>query len=126
MKSIFKNLVVAVIVLSTVSAIANNQKSTYGRKAGFKSEVEKNIIKVDTDPTFKKNGNKLFMNLLNLTEGKVILKVIDSDGRIVYEEAIEGKIVVEKAFDFSKAYKDEYTVVVVDKLGTYTEKIEVK
>ena len=60
------------------------------------------MISLDNDPTFIKKGSKLLLNLLNFSEGKVILKVIDSDGRELYNESLEGKVVVEKAFNFRK------------------------
>ena len=66
------------------------------------------------------------MNLLNVSKGKVLLKVYDSEDRLVFDQAIDGDIVVEKAFNFEKAFKDEYTIVVVDKFGTYKETVVVR
>ncbi|GMN11657.1 hypothetical protein MTsPCn9_28400 [Croceitalea sp. MTPC9] len=126
MKTILKNSVAAAILLSSTLSMANAPENSFGKKTNAKNEVEKNILSIDLDPTFKKKGDKVLVNLLNLSKGKVILKVYDSEGRIVYKESLEGEIVIEKAFNFSNAYEDEYTVVVVDKLGTYKEKIEVK
>ena len=84
------------------------------------------MIDVTLDPVFVRKGEKLMVNLLNLTEGTVLLKVYDSENRLVYSESIEGELVIEKAFNFEKAFEDEYTLVVVDKLGTYKETISVK
>ena len=66
------------------------------------------------------------MNLLNVSKGKVLLKVYDSEERLVFDEAIDGDIVVEKAFNFEKAFRGEYTIVVVDKFGTYKQKMVVR
>lgn len=96
------------------------------QKGAAKYEVEKNLVKVNLDPVFVKKGKKIMMNLLNVSQGKVLLKVYDSENRLVFDEAIDGDIVVEKAFNFEKAFKDEYTIVVVDKFGTYTETVEVR
>jgi hypothetical protein len=126
MKAILKNSVAAAILLSSTLSVANGPEKSFNKKVIAKSEVEKNIITLESDPTFKRKGDKVLVNLLNLTEGKVILKVVDSNERVVFKEEVEGALVVEKAFDFSKAYSDEYTVIVVDKLGTYKEKIEVR
>lgn len=126
MKTILKNVVAAVILLSSTISMANGPEKALDKKINAKSEVEKNIIKLKSDPTFKRKGKKVLLNLLNLSEGKVILKVIDSEGRVVYKEEIDGDLVVEKAFNFNKAYSDKYTVIVIDESGTYKEKIEIK
>jgi len=126
MKTILKNVVAASILLSSTISMANGPEKAFSKKVNAKSEVEKSVISFNSDPTFKRKGKKVFLNLLNLSEGKVILKVIDSEGREVYKEEIDGDLVVEKAFNFTKAYTDEYTVIVIDENGTYKEKIEVK
>ena len=66
------------------------------------------------------------MNLLNVSQDKVTLKVYDSQDRLVYNESISGQLVVEKAFNFEKAFEDRYTIVVSDKNGTYKETMEVR
>ena len=109
-------------MFTTVVSLANGPESTFSKKT---LEVEKNLVSVKLDPVFKRKGNKLLVNLLNLKEEKVILQVIDSEGRMVYSENINDKVIVEKAFDFSKAY-GEYTVVVVDYYGTYKETIAIR
>lgn len=123
MKSIMKNTVVVALMFVTVASMANGPKGTFGKKA---SEVEKNLISVELDPVFKKKGGKLFMNLLNLDLEKVTIKVIDSEGRVLYRESYEGDLVIEKAFNFENAFSNEYTVLVVDNDKTFKEKIEVK
>ena len=121
MKTIARNTLVMATLLTAVVASAND----FGGKSKAKSEVEKSLTYFDVDPTFKRKGYKLFMNLLNLSEGKVILKVIDSEERLLFNEEIDGKLVVEKAFNFVSAKRDTYTVIVVDKNGTYTETIDI-
>lgn len=126
MKSVLNYVTVAAFLFASSIGFANGPASTFGKKGIAKSEVEKNLIDITLDPVFVKKGEKIYMNLLNLTQGKVLLKVYDSQDRLVYSESIDGEVVVEKAFNFEKAFEDEYTVVVVDKFGTYTETIEVK
>ncbi|MDT0540829.1 MULTISPECIES: hypothetical protein [Croceitalea] len=123
MTSILKNTLVAALMFTTVVSLANGPESTFGKKA---LEVEKNLISVELDPVFKKKGQKLFVNLLNLDQEKVTIKVIDSEGRIVFKEVIEGDVVVEKAFNFEQAYEDNYTVVIIDNDKTFKEKVAVK
>ncbi|WP_422859320.1 hypothetical protein ACOKFD_18955 [Flagellimonas sp. S174] len=126
MKSILKSFTVAGILIISVMGFANGPALKFGKKGTAKAEVEKSLIEVTLDPVFVKKGDKLMLNLLNLTQGIVLLEVYDSENRLVYSEKIEGEVVVEKAFNFEKAYEDEYTVVVVDKLGTYKETMNIK
>lgn len=126
MKSVLNYVTVAAFLLVSTVGFANGSEGTFGKRGIAKSEVEKKLIEVKLDPVFIKRGEKMFMNLLNLSQGRVILKVYDSQDRLIYNESIEGEMVVEKAFNFEKAFEDEYTIVVVDKLGTYKETISVK
>jgi len=123
MTSILKNTLVAALMFTTVVSLANGPESTFGKKA---LEVEKNLISVELDPVFKKKGQKLFVNLLNLDLEKVSIKVYDSEGRIVFKEVIEGDLIIEKAFNFEKAFEDNYTVVIVDNNKTFKEVVKIK
>nr|WP_297787008.1 hypothetical protein [uncultured Allomuricauda sp.] len=123
---VVKNLTVAAALLISTIGMANTEATDFGKKTVAKYEVEKNLVKVNLDPVFVKKGQKVMMNLLNISQGKVLLKVYDSKNRLVFDEAIDGDVVVEKAFNFEKAFEDEYTIVVVDKFGTYKETMEVR
>jgi len=124
MKSVAKNLTVAAFLLTVSFGMANG--TDFGKKGIAKNEVEKSLVNVNLDPVFVKKGQKIMMNLLNISKGKVLLKVYDSQNRLVFDEAIDGDIVVEKSFNFEKAFEDKYTIVVVDKFGTYKETMEVR
>ncbi len=126
MKAVVKNLTVAAVLLVSAMGLANGTAADFGKKISTKNEVEKNLITIELDPVFVKKGQKIMMNLLNISQDKVTLKVYDSMNRLVYKEQISGKLVVEKAFNFEKAFEDSYTIVVSDKNGTYKETIEVK
>jgi len=117
MKTIAKILVLAAVLMGGPLARANGP---------IKNGVEKSIIHFDVEPIFVKRGQTVMMNLLNTSQGKVSLKVYDSEMRLVYNETVQGKLVVEKAFNFEKAYEDQYTIVVSDIHGTYREIVEVK
>ncbi|TAI46610.1 hypothetical protein [Flagellimonas allohymeniacidonis] len=117
MKSVLKTITVAAVLFAGAVGFANGPA---------KSEVEKKLVTVELDPVFVKKGDTLLINLLNLSQENVTLKVYDSEGRLVFSEKIEGEVVVEKAFNFEKAYEDEYTVIVADASGTYKEKVSVR
>ena len=63
-------------------------------------------------PFIRKEGNKLFLNYLNLEAKKVTIKVYDSSNRLLYIEKMDEDLVVEKAFNFEKAYEGTYSLVV--------------
>ncbi|MBO0342735.1 MAG: hypothetical protein VX798_00550 [Bacteroidota bacterium] len=123
---VVKNLTVAAALLISAIGMANTDATDFGKKTVAKYEVEKNLVKVNLDPVFVKKGQKVMMNLLNISQGKVLLKVYDNKNRLVFDQAIDGDVVVEKAFNFEKAFEGEYTIVVVDKFGTYKETMEVR
>lgn len=79
-----------------------------------------------TKPVFRKRGDKVFLNLLNLDLQEVEVSVYDSSDRILFSETIKGEQLVQKAFNFEKAYTNSYTVVVKDGDNTYYEEVVVK
>ncbi|NNJ88206.1 MAG: hypothetical protein HKP53_02280 [Eudoraea sp.] len=80
----------------------------------------------DHKPYFRKAGDKLFMNFFNQELGDVRIKVIDSENRILFNEILKDRLVVEKAFNFSSAEKDSYKVVVENGEEAYYEYFVVK
>jgi hypothetical protein len=74
-------------------------------------------------PVFRKKGNKLFLNLLNLKEADVEIKVLDSSNRVLFQEVVKGEMVVEKAINFEKAFDDSYTVIVKNGSEIYYENV---
>lgn len=80
----------------------------------------------DVKPSFRRKGDKLFMNFLNVNEDAVDVKVYDSSNRLVFNEKMEGKVLVEKAFNFENAYSDTYTVSVKDKKNVYYQEVVVE
>ena len=85
----------------------------------FTIKVDGNTVTIDkrrelVKPVFRTKGKKVFLNLLNLDGGKVTIKVYDSSDRLVYNELVEKKVTVEKAFNFEKAYEDDYSIVIKD------------
>ncbi|MEA1787541.1 hypothetical protein U1E44_15675 [Arenibacter sp. GZD96] len=81
--------------------------------------------KENAKPVFRTKGEVIFLNLLNLEQKEVSIKVYDSSYRLLYSEVVADKLLVEKAFNFESAKKDSYTVVVKDKTNTYYKDIVV-
>ncbi len=82
--------------------------------------------KEDNKPVFRKEGDRIFINLLNLDLHTVEITVYDSTGRKLFSESSEGAQIVQKAFNFENAYSDSYTVMVRDMESAYYEEIIVK
>ncbi|MEH6682680.1 MAG: hypothetical protein V7724_19210 [Sediminicola sp.] len=80
----------------------------------------------DAKPIFKKKGGMVYLNLLNLDRKNVDVKVYDEANALVYETVIRDAIVVEKAFNFEKAFRGTYTLVLKDSKNTYYETIVVE
>lgn len=90
------------------------------------SEVSITERKENTKPVFKKDGQKVFLNLLNSNKEDVKITIYDSENRIVFKETVSDTFLVEKAFNFEKAYEDTYRVVVKNGEDTFYENISVK
>ncbi|MBT8264485.1 MAG: hypothetical protein KJN75_04035 [Muriicola sp.] len=121
MKTIKTTIAIA-LLFATAIGFANNTSSTLvnGNEVTTISNTEKH------QPYFRKSNGKLYLNYLNEGMQNVQIKVIDSNNRIVFATTLKGEFVVEKAFDFNKAVKDNYKVVVKSNKETYYEYITVK
>ncbi|WP_038234795.1 hypothetical protein [Zobellia amurskyensis] len=89
------------------------------------SDVEVIDKKENSKPVFREKGGMVYLNLLNLDSKDVNIQVYDSSNRLVFSEKRENQMVIEKAFDFTKAYEGEYTVVVKDSKDTYYKEVTV-
>ncbi len=120
MKNNWINIAAAFLMLAgttTATASVNPVKPVAG-----------NIAKIaDADPYMRKQGEKVYLNYLNLEGNTVIVKVIDEEGRLLYIERFKDSPVVEKAFNFESAVKGTYKVEVEVKSGdrTYSESLKV-
>lgn len=81
-------------------------------------EVEENV-----KPIFRKNDDMVYVNLLNLDKESVEIKVYDSNNRVIFDETLEGEILVEKAFNFKNALSDNYMIVIKDSNDTYYKEV---
>lgn len=82
--------------------------------------------KENTKPVFKKDGERVFLNLLNSEKEDVKITIYDSENRVVFTETVSDTLLVEKAFNFEKAYEDTYMVVVKNGKNTFYENVIVK
>lgn len=106
--------------------IEDSLKVTVYKLVINKSDVIVGERKENVKPVFRTKDGKLFVNLLNLDKEEVKIKVVDSEGRIVFQEIIKGEAKVEKVFNFQDAYENTYTILVEDKNDTYYEEVVVK
>ena len=79
-----------------------------------------------TKPYFRNEDGRVYLNILNLKGTDVEVKVLDSDDRLLFKQIFKGERIIEKAFNFQKAFVDTYTVVVRDSNDTYYETIHVE
>ncbi|MFS4494079.1 hypothetical protein [Maribacter sp. 2308TA10-17] len=90
------------------------------------SEIIITEKKENVKPVFRRKEKKVFLNLLNLEKAVVKIKVLDSEGRIVFQETISDAMLIEKVFNFEDAYKDNYTIMVQNLNDTYSKDVIVK
>lgn len=101
------------------------------KKITYTISVEGSDVKIlkrkeSTKPVFKKENGMVYLNFLNLDKKEVEIEVLDSANRLVFSEKYENELIIEKAFNFKKAFEDSYTIVVKDNDNTYFEDIVVK
>lgn len=72
-------------------------------------------------PYFRMTKERLFVNFLNLDKSKVVIRVYDSEYRVVFSETVTEEMIIEKAFNFEGAFSGSYRVVVSDKNKSYAE-----
>lgn len=89
--------------------------------------VKLGALKTISDPYFRRTGEKVFLNFLNLDGKQVVVKVVDEEGRLLFFERISDSPVVEKAFNFEKAVSGTYKVEVLISTGdtTFSESIKI-
>ena len=123
------------LMFATATGMANDEKLSVGSNVDGKSFVyELDASSGETTIKLRENAKLVFrtvdrmvyLNLLNLSKKEVKIKIYDSSDRLVFSEKHENKMIIEKALNFKKAFKDRYTVVVKDSENTYYESIVVR
>ena len=117
MKKVILTLALAFTGLSTV---ANPASVVANTSFGIESEV------LTLDPVFKRKGEKLLINLLNADQVMVEIKILDSQDNVIFTERVAGDLIVEKVFDFSKAYNDSYKIVVAYNQNAFEHIVKVQ
>lgn len=92
----------------------------------YNSKVLIEERKENVKPVFRNIGEKVYLNFLNLEKEEVKVIVYDSNGRAVFKETIADTMLIEKAFNFEKAFADTYTVVVKNGKDTFYENVFIK
>ncbi len=84
-----------------------------------KKEVNKPIFQ-------KKDNDTVIMSFLNKEMGKVYLSIYNENGDKVYKEEIANKLVVEKAFNFSKLVGNNFRFVVNTDNDSYSNMVSIQ
>ena len=74
-------------------------------------------------PIFRKDGNKVHVNLLNLDKDKVDITIFDNSGSLFFTESSKGELVFGKTLNFQNAFKGTYTIKVNDGEKVYYQNI---
>ena len=100
------------------------KKVTYTMRIA-NSEVTILEKKEEIKPVFKQKEGMVYLNFLNRDKSPVSIEIIDSNNRSIFTEKLDNEFMVKKAFNFKKAFKDEYTIVVKDGGKAFYESISI-
>ncbi|MFT7036774.1 MAG: hypothetical protein ACJA2S_005314 [Cyclobacteriaceae bacterium] len=106
-------------------SVANSLRSVVFTLNLENSEVK--IVKEDKSyrPFFKKAGDKIYLNLYNVGQETVAIKIVDSRHQEVFRKSIKGELIIGEVFNFEKAFKDTYTLMVTNDKNTYYQDIKI-
>lgn len=119
MKKHSMSIAVAILMMAASSTAMASEVSTFPA-----SVVESNE---ETIPSVRKEGERVFVNFLNLEGSTVILKVVDQENRLLYFERFKDSTVVEKSINFENAVSGTYQVQIKVSGGerSYSESLKV-
>lgn len=126
MKSMISKSVLVGILLTGLGSSAEETKPVLGlAETGMNSNTCTEFFSNERSavPVLRKDKKMIFLNLLNLNKESVYVKITDNMGRVVFEEVISDTMVVERAFNFKRAFSGNYTVIVKNNSNTYYERI---
>jgi len=115
-----KSITAIALLFATALSFANTANTVDPKN------TESTMIREAHEPFFRRADGKLYMNFFNQDMEKVEIKVVDSDNRVVFKETLKDQLVVEKAFNFTKAEKDSYKVIIKGSQDTYYESYVVR
>ena len=115
-----KSLITLLLVASVSLSFAHSKVTILNTSdAGFENVLTE-------DPTFVRKGEKLVISFLNTDLDAVEIRITDSKNNLVLIQEFDGELIVQKAFDFSKAQRDDYKVVVAYKQVAVGQIVEVQ
>jgi hypothetical protein len=76
-------------------------------------------------PAFRVKEDVVFMNLMNSNKEDVTVMVFDQENRVLHTEKILDQLIVEKAINFKKAFKGNYSIVVKTTQGNFQKNITI-
>ena len=117
MKNVFFSFA---LILASVSVFAAPTAMVSSTSFGVESSV------LSLDPVFKRKGDKMLISFLNADQVMVEIRVLDSQNNVVYKERVAGDLIVEKAFDFSRAFNDSYKIVVAYNQSAFEQIVKVQ
>lgn len=126
MKNVLSTAALVALYFATNAVIANGPDRKTGSISVSEPEVYREFITVAKDPVFKRKGDKVLLNMLNLDGNAVVIRVTDADKRVVFEEKITGDSVIQKAFNFADAFKGDYTIEILDNKQKFQEKVSIR
>ena len=139
MKKVLKFTVMAALLFSTVTAMANEPKMSLVADNAAKSLIFRLDVKTkDTKIQFLDSENNViyydnsvskgFSKKFDLSNARITnLDVVTLNSLSQTEQTLEitDKLIVEKAINFKKAFKGDYTISVKDANGVYLENISI-
>lgn len=118
MKNTLKLALLLTFLTTSVHVNATRSESFTEKKKPITSTV-------DSDRVILEKGEKVSINLLNLDSNPVDIIIRDGRGRIIFSETITNNKTIQKSFNFTKAYKGNYSIKVKDGSTTYNKEIEI-
>ncbi len=116
----FKNLEFGTYHFTAENRSKYIRYTLYVNSKGVKiTKTEENTIQ----PIFRKDGKKVYVNLLNADKDKVNIEILDNRGGVFFKESSKGELVYGKTLNFEKALKGTYTIMVTDGEKAYYQNI---
>lgn len=116
----------AAVLLTTTSLSASEGPG--GRKSPVvvkEYELFREFVEYFDEPIFKREGDVVLMNFLNPDQNAILIRLINSEGKMVFEEKLSGETVISKSFNFEDSFRGEYTIVIYDGYERFEKKVSI-
>ena len=91
-----------------------------------KKDVEIISMKERLKPVYRNEDGIVYLNYLNLDKDDLKISVYDSDDRLLFAKTYIDETIVQNVFNFKKAIKDNYSIVVKDSANKFYHFVEVE